>query len=43
MDIVFDHGLRFPWENLLFEAGFIALFAPALVPWSFDFLAEGGG
>ena len=34
LDVCFFDGFQFPWENLLFEAGFLAIFAPALVPWT---------
>ena len=33
MDALFQDGLNFPWENLLFESGFTALFSPRLVAW----------
>ena len=35
LDVVFYDGFCFPWENLLFEATFISIFAPTLTPWTF--------
>ena len=32
MDGVFEGGLRYPWEKLLFEIGAISLFGPSLSP-----------
>ena len=32
IDCVFWDGMQFPWENLMFELGFMSIFSPALVP-----------
>ena len=32
LDPVFEGGLRYPWEKLTFELGYVSLFAPTLLP-----------
>ena len=33
LDVVFFDGFAYPWQNLMFEVGFLSAFAPPLVPW----------
>lgn len=33
LDVVFFDGFAYPWQNLMFEVGFLSIFAPPLVPW----------
>ena len=41
VDVIFFDGLVFPWENLMFELGFVSIFAPTLVPWSLEAVEVG--
>ena len=33
IDCIFWDGMQFPWENLMFELGFMSIFSPTLLPY----------